>query len=86
MNIKQQERQLEKCAAILELIRRNNNYLATSIEVEQALDFLFGCGKKNNYEMRKKINDRLICYYAKELAKLASEPYECAFKIQTNKH
>lgn len=88
LNIESQTAKHEKCQAILDMIKYNRNYMLADIRDSgnAILTDLFG---KNYYKdriaFRTKIQNRLLCYYAKEVAKLSSAAYEVALEISKPK-
>ena len=85
LDIEQQEAQIEKCAKILDMIKYNRRYLFSTISESTKELYISLYGKeyyRQKIEERKKIQNRLICYYAKQVAILSSQPYEVALEIK----
>lgn len=85
LNIETQTAKHEKCLKILDMIHRNRRYMLSDI-ADSSKDLYVSFNGKKHYEerirLRKKIQNRLICYYAKEVAKLSAEPFEVAMAIR----
>lgn len=88
LNIEEQEAQLEKCAKILDMIKSNRKYMLSKVSESSSRLYVRLHGKayyENKIADMANIQKRLICYYAKQVAKLASEPYEVAMEIKEPK-
>ena len=88
LNLQQQQSQLEKCGKILDMIQWNRKRIFNLIADSSKELYISLHGKRyyqNKIEWHGKIQNRLICYYAKQVAILSSEPFEVAMSIREPK-
>lgn len=84
INISEHQKKVEQLSSILYMIERNERYLKSLIRDSQNKIFLSVYGSEYyrlKIALRSKINDRLVCYYAKKLALISSDAYELANNI-----
>ena len=85
LNIETHIAKHEECIKILDMIKRNRNYMLSAI-AESVNPFWADLHGKNYYtakiEMRKKIQHRLLGYYAKKVAAIGSDAYNVALDLR----
>jgi len=84
LSIENHLKQHEDCVKILEMIERNRRYMLS--DVSDSCKSIYREIMPNGYyskkiEWRKKIQARLLTYYAKKVAMIGSESYEVAMEI-----
>lgn len=83
LSIEKHIKSVEELQSILEMIRRNRNYMLSDISDLGKKIYTYHYPKsyfENNIEFRKKIQVRLIVYYAKKLAAISSDAYTVALE------
>ena len=89
LSVEKHLKQHEDCIKILEMIERNRRYMLA--DVSDSCKSIYREIMPNGYyskkiEWRKKIQARLLTYYAKKVAMIGSDAYNVAIEIsQPNK-
>jgi len=85
LSVEKHLKQHEDCIKILEMIEKNRRYMLSDMGATNHKSFMLELYGRNYYteriEMRKKIQARLLTYYAKKVAMIGSESYEVAMEI-----
>ena len=75
----------EDLIKILEMLEKNRRYMLSDMGVTNHKSFMLELYGRNYYtqriELRKKIQARLLIYYAKKLAIISSDAYNVAMDI-----
>jgi len=90
LSVEKHLKQHEDCIKILEMIEKNRRYMLSDMGAINHKSFMVELYGRNYYadriEMRKKIQARLLTYYAKKVAMIGSDAYNVAIEIsQPNK-